>query len=108
MSYGHAWGEHRVYFHDTKGRVVALPASCPDAVSPDPFVAVAAGRSGFQLEDLVKLSDSVLRLVNVMTLGPESGVTVPVTAAPVVVITPGRQPVGGRGPRCRCRHVRAR
>jgi hypothetical protein len=59
VSYQHTWGEHRVYFHDTKGRVVALPASWTDAVSCDPFVEVAAGRSYFRLEDLVKLSDLV-------------------------------------------------
>ncbi len=59
VSYGHTWGEHRVYFHDRQGRVVALPASWTDALATDPFVEVAAGRCYFRLEDLVKLSDLV-------------------------------------------------
>lgn len=48
----HAWGEDRVYYHDVEGRLRSLPAAWTSLFVPDPFVAVAAGRSAFRLEDL--------------------------------------------------------
>ncbi len=56
LCYKHTWGEHRVFFHDGQGRVRSLPASWTDVGPPDPFVAVAAGRASFRLEDLLALA----------------------------------------------------
>jgi len=53
------WGERRVYFHDDDGRFVAMPVGWTDAEAADPFVLVAAGRSYFRMEDLVRLAELV-------------------------------------------------
>jgi hypothetical protein len=50
------WREQRVYFHDDKGRLQALPASFTDVFAPDPFVVVSAGRSAFRVTDLLELT----------------------------------------------------
>ena len=42
----------------------SLPASWTDIRAPDPFVAVAAGRSIFRLEDLRRLVDLVRELTH--------------------------------------------
>ena len=56
VSYRHNWGEDRVYYFDDGGRVRTIPA-CWTSVAPiDPFVTIAAGRSCFRYEDLVKLA----------------------------------------------------
>jgi hypothetical protein len=51
-----------VYFHDAKGQMQSILASCTDAAGVDPFVEIAAGRSLFRYEDLVRLADLVERL----------------------------------------------
>jgi hypothetical protein len=56
------WGEDRVYFHDGDGRLVSLPAGWTDAVGPDPFVVVSAGRSAFRTQDLIELAGLVRNL----------------------------------------------
>jgi len=56
VTYRFNWGEDRVYFHDEDGRLASLPAAWTDAVPPDPFVAVAEGRSAFRVQDLVELA----------------------------------------------------
>jgi len=62
VSYRHNWGEDRVYYVDSEGRVRTIPA-CWTSVAPiDPFVAIAAGRSFFRYEDLVKLADLLGRI----------------------------------------------
>ncbi|MBZ5725828.1 MAG: Y4bD/Y4pK family protein [Acidobacteriia bacterium] len=50
--YRHNWGEDRVYFHDRQGALCSLPASWTNAISPDPFVAIAAGRCPFRYQRL--------------------------------------------------------
>ncbi len=62
VTYRHNWGEDRVYFCDAHGLLHALPASWTSVWPQDPFVAAAAGRSPFRLEDLRELSDLVFRL----------------------------------------------
>lgn len=57
--YRHNWGEDRVYFHDLEGKLSAVPASWTNLVAEDPFVSVAAGRSLFRLEDLLKLTELI-------------------------------------------------
>lgn len=59
VSYRQAWGEHRVYFYDSEGRLRALAATWTDAVAQDPFVVVAGGRSSFRVEDLARLAELV-------------------------------------------------
>jgi hypothetical protein len=48
------WGEDRVYFYlDDGAEVGQMPAAWTDAVGPDPFVTVAAGRCEFQIDALL-------------------------------------------------------
>jgi hypothetical protein len=53
------WGENRVFFYNENARLIALPASWTDFVSPDPFVVLAAGRSLFRAEDLFELVEQI-------------------------------------------------
>jgi len=50
------WAEDRVFYFDDDGQLRSLPAGWTDVDPPDPFVAVAAGRSTFRVEDLVALA----------------------------------------------------
>ena len=56
------WGEDRVFFYDEEERLVALPASWTDFMSPDPFVKIAAGRSLFRAADLCELAEQIRTL----------------------------------------------
>jgi hypothetical protein len=56
------WGEERVYFYDADGRLAALPVAWTDVFSPDPFVAISAGRSSFRVTDLLELVRLITRL----------------------------------------------
>jgi len=49
------WGEDRVLFVDEEGVRRSLPRAWTDAADVDPFVALAAGRSPFRVEDLLEL-----------------------------------------------------
>jgi hypothetical protein len=53
------WGEDRVFFLDEEGTQRSLPVGWTDAAEPDVFVAVAAGRSAFRIEDLLALAELV-------------------------------------------------
>ena len=57
IEYRKNWGEDRVYYHDAEGHLQSILASCTDAGGADPFVEIAAGRSYFRYEDLVRLAD---------------------------------------------------
>ena len=57
--YRHNWGEDRVYFHDRQGALCSLPASWTNAIAPDPFVVIAAGRCPFRWQDLVQLAEMI-------------------------------------------------
>jgi hypothetical protein len=50
------WAENRVFFLDHDGRQRSLPVGWTDAAGPDVFVTVAAGRSPFQVADLLALA----------------------------------------------------
>jgi len=56
------WGEDRVSFYDDEGVLRSVPARWTDLVSADPFVAIAAGRCPFRLEDLLALAELLGRL----------------------------------------------
>jgi hypothetical protein len=58
LTYRKTWGEDRVFFYDA-GRLRALPANWTDAAPVVPFVAIAAGRAHFRLEDLLQLAELV-------------------------------------------------
>ncbi len=53
------WGEDRVFFLDEDGTQRSLPVAWTDAVPPDPFVVVAAGRSPFRVDDLLALAELI-------------------------------------------------
>lgn len=55
-----AWQADLVFFL-AAGELVSMPAEWTDAVAPDPFVAVAAGRAAFRVEDLAALAELVAR-----------------------------------------------
>jgi hypothetical protein len=56
ISYRNNWGEDRVWFQDSNGRLHSLPTGWTDAAAIDPFIAVAAGRSLFRVADLLELT----------------------------------------------------
>ena len=56
-----AWGEDRVYFHDDAGRLRRLPTAWTNVAAPDSFVARAAGRACFRIEDLLQLVALIAR-----------------------------------------------
>jgi hypothetical protein len=62
IEYRNNWGEDRVYFHDAEGLLQSILASCTDAGGVDPFVEIAAGKSFFRYEELLRLADLLERL----------------------------------------------
>jgi len=50
------WGEDRVFFFDEDGVQRSVPRAWTDVADVDPFVALAAGRSPFRVEDLIALA----------------------------------------------------
>jgi hypothetical protein len=53
------WGEDRVFFFDESGTQKSLPTGWTDVGEPDPFVALAAGRSPFRVVDLLALAELI-------------------------------------------------
>ncbi|MCL0095929.1 Y4bD/Y4pK family protein [Dehalococcoidia bacterium] len=62
ITYRNNWGEERVFFHDSGGRLRSMPASWTSVAAPHPFVAMAAGRALFRVEDLLALVALLRRL----------------------------------------------
>ena len=56
MSVQQTWGEYRVFYADDDGALAAMPVNWTDVADPDPFVAVARGRSYSRPTDLLRLS----------------------------------------------------
>ena len=54
------WGEDRVYYQDG-GKLRRMPASWTSAAAPSPFIAISAGRSLFQVADLLELASLISR-----------------------------------------------
>ncbi|MGI6132708.1 MAG: DUF5372 family protein, partial [Bacillota bacterium] len=46
------WGEDRIQFYSSNGRLMTVPAEWTDIASPDPFVAASSGRSMLRVSDL--------------------------------------------------------
>ena len=59
MTWRQSWGENRAYYHDANGRLCSFPASFTSMAPVDPFVVVAAGRSYFRVEDLLRLAQLI-------------------------------------------------
>jgi len=80
------WGEYRVFFLDQDGTQRSLPAGWTDAVAVDVFVAMAAGRSPFRVEDLVCLAELIDRFRAAADEGCKADSAVPVNGIlPVTV-----------------------
>jgi hypothetical protein len=56
------WGEDRVWLRDEAGDLFSVPAGWTDAVAPDPFIVMAAGRCPFTADGLLAVADMVARL----------------------------------------------
>ena len=54
VAQGREWGEERVYYRDQDGRMRFLPVCWTNLAASDPFVAMAAGRAHFRVEDLIR------------------------------------------------------
>lgn len=65
------WGEDRVFFFDAEGVQRSLPRGWTDWADPDPFVAMADGRSALRVVDLLELVELLDGLH-----GPDAGARV--------------------------------
>lgn len=62
-----AWGEDRVLFFDSLGRLRSILTSWTDVPVPDSFALASAGRSCLRVDDLLRLRallDQVAEVVN--------------------------------------------
>jgi len=55
VGYRRSWGHECVDLHDKQERLLTVPIGWTDAADPDPFVVVAASRSCFRVEDLLRM-----------------------------------------------------
>lgn len=55
IRYKKSWGNQCVDLHDESDELITVPIGWTDAVEPDPFVVVSAGRSDFRVQDLIRL-----------------------------------------------------
>ena len=63
LAYRRSWGNvEAVDLQDDHGGVLAIPLAWTDACESDAFVVIAAGRSFFRVEDLVRLVELVEEL----------------------------------------------
>jgi hypothetical protein len=56
------FGEDRVFYRKSDGRLRCLPAQWTSLAAPDPFVTAAKGRAYFRLEDLIRLAEQMREL----------------------------------------------
>ena len=49
------WGEDRVFYYDSNGKLKSLLTNVTDVVAKDAFERVSAGRSAFRVDDLLEL-----------------------------------------------------
>ncbi len=49
-------GGDRVYFYEDHGRLESMPVAWTDMAAEEPFIAVAAGRAYFRVDDLLRLA----------------------------------------------------
>lgn len=51
----HNWGEDRVFYYDSSGKLKSLLTNLTDVLSKDAFDQISAGRSAFRMDDLLEL-----------------------------------------------------
>jgi Family of unknown function (DUF5372) len=49
------WGEDRVFYYETDGRLKSLMTNVTDVIARDAFERISAGRSAFRIDDLLEL-----------------------------------------------------
>jgi hypothetical protein len=49
------WGEDRVFYYDSAGKLKSLLTNLTDVISKDAFDRISAGRSAFRVDDLLQL-----------------------------------------------------
>lgn len=49
------WGEDRVFYYDSAGKLKSLLTNVTDVSSKDAFDCISAGRSVFRVDDLLEL-----------------------------------------------------
>jgi len=62
LSVRQTWGEYRVFYYNTAGALAGVPATWTDVAPPDPFVAIARGRSCCRVSDLVQLCELIAKV----------------------------------------------
>jgi len=55
IRYKKSWGHQCIDLYNEHDGLITVPIGWTDAVEPDPFVVVSAGRSNFRTKDLVRL-----------------------------------------------------
>ena len=51
------WGQDRVFYYDSDGRLKSFPANVTNLFSIDAFTRISAGRSAFRMDDLSELRE---------------------------------------------------
>ena len=49
------WGEDRVFYYDSSGKLKSLLTNMTDVVTKDAFECISAGQSAFRVDDLLEL-----------------------------------------------------
>ena len=49
------WGEDRVFYYDSSGKLKSLLTKVTDVVAKDAFDRISAGQSAFRVDDLLEL-----------------------------------------------------
>ena len=49
------WGEDRVSYYDSSGKIKSLLTNVTDVISKDAFDRISAGQSAFRVDDLLEL-----------------------------------------------------
>ena len=49
------WGEDRVFYYESSGKLKSLMTNVTDVVPSDDFDRISAGRSAFRMDDLLEL-----------------------------------------------------
>jgi hypothetical protein len=57
VSQQRTWGQERVFYYDSEGRLKSLPANITNLFSSDAFTRISAGRSAFRVDDLAELRE---------------------------------------------------
>jgi len=56
------WGEDRIFYRGPHGHIASMPARWTNLAPDNDFIAAAAGRAQFRVDDLLELVDLVARL----------------------------------------------